>query len=153
MEAYDNIISLGVHPEWRIPAARWFHEKWEIPVEEYLQSIDESIRGIAPVPQWYVVTEGERIIAGAGVIENDFHDRKDLTPNVCALYVEPEGRCQGIAGRLLAHICQEMAGKGIGTLYLITDHTSFYERYGWEFLCTVQGDDGETIRMYQKNSL
>ena len=36
----------------------------------------------------------------------------------------------------------------IGTLYLITEHTSFYERYGWKYLCMVQGDDGEQMRMY-----
>ena len=134
MKAY-NFIALGTHPEWRIQAAHWFHEKWEIPLEEY------------PVPQWYVVTEEEKIIAGAGVIENDFHDRKDLTPNVCALYVEPEKRNQGIAGKLLEHICREMVEKGINTLYLITEHTAFYERYGWDFLCMVQGDDGELMRM------
>ena len=29
-----------------------------------------------------------------GVIENDFHDRKDLTPNVCAVYTEEDCRCQ-----------------------------------------------------------
>ena len=114
--------------------ARWFQEKWGIPLEEYLTSIDESIQGTDPVPQWYIVTEGERIIAGAGVIANDFHDRKDLTPNVCALYVEPELRRRGIAGHLLKHICRDMAAKGISPLYLITEHTSFYER-----------DDGEQI--------
>ena len=114
-------------------------------MEEYLRSIDESIRGTDPVPQWYIVTEGKRIIAGAGVIANDFHDRKDLTPNVCALYVEPELRRRGIAGHLLEHISRDMAAKGISPLYLITEHTSFYERYGWEYLCMVQGDDGEQI--------
>ena len=140
----DNIISLHSHHAWRIPAARWFQEKWEIPLEEYLTSIDESIRGTAAVPQWYIAVDGGRIIAGSGVIANDFHDRKDLTPNVCALYVEPELRRRGIAGHLLAHICKDMAAKGIGTLYLITEHTSFYERYGWEYLCMVQGDGGES---------
>ena len=144
----NEIISLHSHPEWRIPAARWFQEKWGIPPEEYLTSIDESIRGTAAVPQWYIAVDGGRIIAGAGVIANDFHDRKDLTPNVCALYVEPELRCRGIAGQLLGHICKDMAAKGIGTLYLITEHTSFYERYGWKYLCMVQGDDGEQMRMY-----
>ena len=129
----NEIISLHPHPEWRIPAARWFQEKWGIPLEEYLTSIDECIEGRAAVPQWYIMT---------------VHDRKDLTPNVCALYVEPELRRRGIAGQLLAHICKDMAAKGIGTLYLITDHTSFYERYGWEYLCMVQGDDGEQMRMY-----
>ena len=40
------------------------------------------------VPQWYVVLEGDNIIGGCGVIENDFHNRKDLTPNVCAVYIK-----------------------------------------------------------------
>ena len=39
--------------------------------------------------------------------------------------------------------------KGISPLYLVTDHTGFYERYGREFFCMVQGD-GEPgmTRMY-----
>ncbi|NCB90986.1 MAG: MFS transporter [Clostridia bacterium] len=30
-------------------------------------------------------------------MENDFHDRKDLTPNVCAVYTEKEYRCKRTA--------------------------------------------------------
>ncbi len=149
MKAYD-IITLSEHPGWRLQAAHWFHEKWKVPQEEYLASISESLLSLSPVPQWYIAVEGQQIIAGAGVIENDFHNRKDLTPNVCALYVEWEWRCRGIAGDLLASICNDMSGKGISTIYLITKHTVFYERYGWDFLCTVQSDDGEPMRMYQK---
>ena len=94
------------------------------------------------------VEQGE-IIAGAGVIENDFHQRKDLTPNVCAVYVEEAHRCKGIAGALLQSICRDMGELGVDTLYLVTDHTSFYERYGWEFLCMVE-ETGEPrmTRMY-----
>lgn len=140
VDKYD-IISLRSQPRWRMPAARWFAARWGIPLEEYLASIDECIRGAAPVPQWYIVTgvEPGRIVAGAGVITNDFHDRKDLAPNVCALYVEPELRRCGIAGLLLEHICEDMAARGVGTLYLITEHTSFYERYGWGHLCMARG--------------
>ena len=39
--------------------------------------------------------------------------------------------------------------KAITPIYLLTDHTDFYERYGWEFLCLVQGnDEPEMSRMY-----
>ena len=42
-----------------------------------------------------------------------------------------------------------MEERGVGTLYLLTDHTSFYERYGWEFYCMVRGDGEEGLsRMY-----
>ena len=94
--------------------------------------------------------DGEKIIAGLGVIENDFHNRKDLSPNVCAVYVEPQYRSQGIAGKMLSFVCEDMKVKGIDTLYLLTDHTNFYERYGWDFLCMVQCDgESDLSRMYQ----
>ena len=83
------------------------------------------------------------------MIENDFHDRKDLMPNVCAVYTEEAYRGQGIAGRLLNIVVEDTRSKGISPLYLVTDHTGFYERYGWAFLCMVQGDgEPEMTRMY-----
>lgn len=81
--------------------------------------------GGGPVPQWYLAMEGETILGGLGVIDNDFHNRRDLTPNVCAVYVEEAYRRQGIAGELLRHACADMAGMGVGVLYLLTDHTSY----------------------------
>ena len=144
-----NIISLINKPEIKCLMAEWFHEKWGIPLEAYVESMDECLDGKTTVPQWYVAVEGDKIIGGLGVIENDFHNRKDLSPNVCAVYVEDEYRCQGIAGKLLNFVCEDMKSKGIKTLYLVTDHTSFYERYGWEFFCMVQGDgEEEMTRMY-----
>lgn len=130
-------------------AARWFHTKWGIPAAAYLESMQTSLRKTGAVPQWYIVLDKGNIIAGAGVIENDYHDRKDLTPNICALYVEEPYRCRGIAGRLLDYICNDMADQGIRTLYLLTEHTTFYERYNWKFFCMVQGDgESHLSRMY-----
>lgn len=54
---------------------------------------------------------------------------------------------RGIAGRLLDFVCADMKENGIDTLYLLTDHTSFYERYGWNFYCTIE-DNGNTSRVY-----
>lgn len=144
-----QIIRLTDRPEIRDTAVQWFHEKWGIPVEAYRESMDECLRERGAVPQWYMAVKDGRIIGGLGVIENDFHDRKDLSPNVCAVYVEENQRCQGIAGALLRYVCADMKEKGIDTLYLLTDHTSFYERYGWEFFCMAQGDgESEKSRMY-----
>lgn len=144
-----KIIRLVDKPGLKEQAARWFHEKWNIPFAAYLESMEECLRKKNPVPQWYVAMEGDRIIGGVGVIENDFHDRKDLAPNVCAVYTEEDRRGRGVAGALLQEVCADMKDKGIDTLYLVTDHTSFYERYDWEFLCMVQGDgEPDLTRMY-----
>ena len=78
-----------------------------------------------------------------------FMTEKDLAPNVCAVYTEEEYRCKGIAGRLLNMVVDDLKSKVISPIYLLTDHTGFYERYGWEFLCLVQGnDEPEMSRMY-----
>lgn len=143
------ILNLREHGGLLDTAAVWFHEKWGVPLAAYRESMEQCVRGNGPVPQWYAAVEGEKILGGLGVIENDFHDRKDLAPNVCAVYVEEAHRCRGIAGALLNHVCADMAEMGVDTLYLLTDHTSFYERYGWEFFCMAQGDGEEQpSRMY-----
>lgn len=144
-----KIIRLSEQPEIKEQAAQWFHEKWGIPLAAYLESMEECLTGKGAVPQWYVAVEDDRIIGGMGVIENDFHDRKDLAPNVCAVYTEEDRRGRGVAGALLNDVCEDMKKRGIDTLYLLTDHDSFYERYGWEFLCMAQGDGEEEMsRMY-----
>ena len=129
-------------------AAEWFHSKWGVPKEAYLECMEAFLSGETEYG-WYLCLDGNKIIAGLGVIENDFHNRPDLTPNVCAVYTEEEYRCQGIAGKLLYNVVEDCRQKGISPLYLITDHTNFYERYGWEFLCMVQGNDEPGMtRMY-----
>lgn len=144
-----KLTSLSQKPELLTAAAHWFHEKWGIPLEEYQKSMEECLQANSPVPQWYLALKGTEILGGMGVIENDFHNRKDLAPNVCAVYTEEAYRNQGIAKALLHYLCQDMAQKGIHTLYLLTDHTAFYERCGWKFLCMVQGDgDSQLSRMY-----
>lgn len=145
-----DIISIREHQEFAEKAAIWFHEKWHIPKSAYQESINACLKGNNPVPQWYLAIEDGDIIGGMGVIENDFHERTDLTPNVCAVYVEKAFRYSGIAGKLLNFVCEDMKKSGISTLYLITDHTSFYERCGWEYLCIVkeQGNQESKTRMY-----
>lgn len=144
-----QILRLTDAPDRHEQAAQWFHQKWNIPYAAYWESMTECLARKAAVPQWYMAIEDDRIIGGIGVIENDFHDRKDLAPNVCAVYTEPDRRRRGIAGALLRFVCDDMKERGVDTLYLLTDHTGFYERYGWDFLCMVQGEgEPEPSRMY-----
>ena len=141
-------VTLRQRPEQEEAAAAWFHSKWKVPEEAYLAEMDACLRDETPY-DWYLCLFEGGIAAGLGVIKNDFHDRKDLAPNVCAVYTEPEFRGRGIAGRLLDNAVEEMRRKGVSPLYLLTDHTGFYERYGWEFYCMAQGDDEpEQTRLY-----
>ena len=141
-------ITLRERPQLKNYASEWFHSKWYVPKQAYLECMEAYINSETEYG-WDLCMDGEKIVGGLGVIENDFHDRKDLTPNICAVYTEEEYRCNGIAGHLLDMAVEDLRAKGISPVYLITDHTSFYERYGWEFLCMVQGDgEPHMTRMY-----
>ena len=133
-----------------------------VPEEAYLECMDAYLAGETELG-WYLCLKrggqgsgrpapddpAGQIVGGLGVIENDFHDRKDLSPNVCAMYVEEAHRKQGIAGRLLNRTVEDLRSKGISPVYLVTDHTGFYERYGWEFFCHAQGDGEDHLtRLY-----
>ena len=143
-----QFVTLREKPELMPMSAEWFHSKWGVPTEAYLACMDAYLTGETELG-WFLCLDGSRIVGGLGVIENDFHDRKDLTPNVCAVYTEESHRCRGIAGELLNMAVEDLRAKGISPVYLVTDHTAFYERYGWEFLCMVQGDDEpDMTRMY-----
>ncbi len=141
-------ITLREKPEKMESAAEWFCSKWQVPKESYLECMRSYLLGETEYG-WYLCLAGDRIVGGMGVIGNDFHQRKDLTPNVCAVYTEEAYRKQGIAGRLLNMVVEDMRQKGITPLYLVTDHTGFYEHYGWEFFCMVRSDgEPEESRMY-----
>ena len=141
-------ITLREQPELMDAAADWFHSKWGVPTEAYLECMEAYLSRQTELG-WFLCLADGQIVVGLGVIENDFHDRPDLTPNVCAVYTEESHRGQGIAGHLLDMAVEGLRAKGISPAYLVTDHTNFYERYGWEFLCMVQGDgEPDMTRMY-----
>ena len=147
MQAYAY-MTLRERPELKNAAAEWFHDKWGVPTEAYLACMEAYLDRETEYG-WYLCLDGDRIVGGLGVIENDFHDRKDLAPNVCAVYTEKEYRRNGIAGHLLDMVVRDLRARGITPVYLVTDHTGFYERYGWEFLCMVRGDgEPDMTRLY-----
>ncbi len=128
----------------------WFSAKWDIPAQAYRASIRQCAAGKESVPQWYVVqNENREIVAGAGVIENDFHDRNDLAPNVCALFVEEAYRGQGIARSVLDAIRQDLSGMGTGNCTWSQITWNFYEKCGWKFRTLVIGGDGLPERLYE----
>ena len=141
-------VTLREKNELMLDAALWFNSKWGVPTEAYLECMNDYLNNKTEYG-WYLCLCDGRIVGGLGVIENDFHNRKDFYPNICAVFTEEEYRGKGIAGRLLDMAVEDLRLRGISPVYLLTDYIGFYERYGWKFLCMVQGD-GETqmSRMY-----
>ena len=63
MEKYE-IRMIRDHKELVLQAAEWFHQKWGIPRSAYSESMEACLNNTSAIPQWYVVMDGEKIIAG-----------------------------------------------------------------------------------------
>ena len=76
-----TFITLMDDPSLKDTAAEWFHSKWGVPKEAYLECMERYLNKETEYG-WYLCLYGNIIVGGMGVIENDFHDRKDLRPNI-----------------------------------------------------------------------
>ena len=117
-------IDLKHYPNLLDEAAFWFSTCWGIPKEAYLECMQDYLNDITNYG-WYLCLDDNKIIGGLGVIKNDFHNRVDLYPNICAVYVNEKYRNNGIAGKLLNLAVEEMKKKGVSPIYLVTDHVGF----------------------------
>ena len=147
------IYSIKDKPEYKNKAIDWFSSKWGVPKIEYEKSFNEALTEDNPLPQWYVALNEEgKIIGGCGLIENDFVDRTDLKPYLCALFVEPPYRMQRIAFLLLLNARRHAYELGFKKLYLCTDHTNFYEKCDWHHIGFGTQLAGDISRIYESDT-
>ena len=131
-------------------AADFFSNKWGVPKEAYLESMEESLENDKGVPSWFIIENKSEIIGGLGVIENDFHKRKDLRPNICAVYIKEEYQKNRISCHLLDTVCSYLKEKGLQEVYLITTHTQYYEKVGFTYYGEIEEDSGDKVRCYYR---
>ncbi len=145
-----NIISVKKRPEYKDRAIKYFQSKWgnESNMMVYEDCITHCIGAKAPLPQWYLLMDGERIAGCAGLITNDFISRMDLYPWVCAVFIEESYRGHAYGGLLLEQAKQDAGKGGFERLYLCTDLVGYYEHFGFKYVGSGYHPWGEESSIY-----
>lgn len=146
-----NIVSVRENPALCDRAIAYFQEKWasEDSRMVYEDCIRASLSSDSLLPEWYLLTEGDEIIGCAGMISNDFISRMDLCPWLCALYIEEAHRGHEYGSLLIERIRADAAAKGYPKLYLCSDHTGYYEKYGFTRIAEGFHPWGETSGVFE----
>lgn len=145
-----ELISVREHPERVDEIIHFFQRHWATPesMMVYEDCIRHSLDAEGPLPQWYVLMLNGHIVAGAGLIPNDFISRMDLGPWLAALYVEEECRGCALGRELIRHALEDAARLGYDKLYLCSDHIGYYEKYGFEAIAEGYHPWGERSRIF-----
>ncbi|HPR16748.1 MAG TPA: GNAT family N-acetyltransferase [Candidatus Cloacimonadota bacterium] len=131
-------------------AARYIHSKWsrEETFPFYLDAVTHSSEENKPLPRFYLMLDGEKIIGSYALLINDLISRQDLYPWFACLFIEPEYRGQKLPWEMMKSAATEAKKWGFKTLYLTTDHDGYYERYGWKRMEDGYDLHGEPSRIY-----
>ena len=145
-----RIVSIREESVYAQRAIAYFQKRWatEESKQIYEDCIQHSLTTQNPLPQWYLLLEGERIIGCAGLITNDFISRMDLYPWICALYIEEKERGRALGAKLLQRAREDASAAGFEKVYLCTDHVGYYEHYGFQYIGIGYHPWGEHSRIY-----
>lgn len=117
--------------------ARWHWGEWghHNPQGSYERTLDRLSRRANRdrIPLTYIALEGDDPIGTASLVEHDMESRKDLSPWLAGVYVDPAYRRQGVASALVRKVCEAAESLGVQTLYLYTNTAAIlYQQLGWE---------------------
>ncbi|MDD2647861.1 MAG: GNAT family N-acetyltransferase [Eubacteriales bacterium] len=146
-----RIISARSHPEMKERFISYFQLRWSSPESApvYRDCITASLGKRSPLPQWYLLMDGDTVVGCAGLITNDFISRMDLWPWLCALYIEEKYRGFRLSRLLIDAVKEGAKNAGFDELFLCTGHVGFYEKFGFSYIGDGFHPWGESSRIYR----
>ncbi|MFL1464251.1 GNAT family N-acetyltransferase [Roseococcus sp. DSY-14] len=100
----------------------------------------------------FVAFEGAEPVGTASLVQQDLPSRPDLAPWLAGVFVVPEARGRGHAGRLVGHVEAHAAAAGVRTLWLYTGAADgLYARLGWQVAeAAVDPGSGKPVRIMRR---
>ena len=139
----DNSLSIGYladHPEWVEELANQHWEEWRDLVTtcghpQASEEFWEHTKNRQGIPTTIVAFDEDLLLGSVSLEIYDYQEIQQYGPWLTSLWVMPFARHRGLGTYLVRRIVHEAACLKISHLHLLTlDHTTFYEKLGWNLL-------------------
>ena len=98
-----------------------------------------------------MLTNGDELISFCTYAEKDDIQPTELTPWIGFVYTFPKHRGHRYVGELFQEIEKLARAENVHDIYISTNDTGLYEKYGCEFYQMMNDMDGEPSRVYRKH--
>lgn len=98
-----------------------------------------------------LLTNEDELISFCTYSEKDDIQPTVLTPWIGFVYTFPQYRGHRYAGKLFQKIENLAKAEKVHDIFISTNHTGLYEKYGWEFYQMMNDMHGEPSRIYKKH--
>ena len=95
-----------------------------------------------------LLTEGETLISFCTLAEQDDIRNPEFSPWIGFVYTFPQYRGNRHMGKLLEHAYEIAKEKGAKKIYISTNATGLYEKYGYTFYRIMKDIENEDSRVY-----
>lgn len=98
-----------------------------------------------------MLTDGDELVSFCTYSEMDDIQPTSLTPWIGFVYTFPKYRGHRYVGRLFSEIEKLAKEENVHDIFISTNHTGLYEKYGCEFYQVMDDMNGEPSRVYKKH--
>ena len=98
-----------------------------------------------------LLTDGDELVSFCTYAQKDDIPSTALTPWIGFVYTFPERRGHRCAGLLFEEAKRLARAENVSEIYLSTNHTGLYEKYGFVYKTTLTDMDGLPSKIYVLN--
>jgi len=147
--AIKNLLEF---PEFTNEVSYWIWSEWHKKEGTSLDDIKfrtEHSQGRVDIPQTFIALYNNELIGTVSLWNNERAFTQNLRPWLACLFVKNQFRKQGVGKVLQSFAIQKAKAMGYNKLYLMTEHTGYYEKLGWKFLENAPLGRNESNRIYE----
>ena len=99
-----------------------------------------------------LLADGTKLAAFCTCAERDDIPDTDMTPWLGFVYTDPDYRGRRLMGKLIGRAKELARNDGYDALYICTEETGLYEKYGAEYITEMKDRRGGDSRIYRMDS-
>ena len=148
-----KIYPIREHPEYIPAMLESLENHWPACMPWIKKHMAQVLQTKGPLPDAYIAVEGDKVVGGYTLAIKEILWSKKKGLWIATLYVDPAFRGKHLSPILIDHARRRGGELGFGKIYLATEHTNYYEKYGFYTIGPDACAWGEPTQMFENTTL